>query len=71
MPGGSSTGPGGSSPRLSGGWGGASIHILGGEGWYAQSGTVIASAAGSLTFRYTPDNSFTVERFRPENELRK
>src|SRR5579884_1586498 len=49
-------------PKLSGGWAGAGIHLLAGEGWYAQTGTVIASGAGWLTFSYKPDSSYTVPR---------
>lgn len=49
-------------PKLSAGWTGAGIHMMTGEGWYGQTGTVIASGQGWLTFAYTPDNSYTVPR---------
>jgi len=45
--------------RLSAGWQGATIHIGTGQAWYAQTGTVIASGAGWLTFSYTPDGAYT------------
>ena len=48
--------------RLSGGWTGTTIHFNGGEGWYSQTGTVISSSPGSLTFRFTPDNGYTTPR---------
>lgn len=47
-------------PRLSGGWQGATIHFNPGQQWYAQTGTVIASGAGWLTFTYTPDGGYMV-----------
>ena len=34
-------------------WVGATIHIAPGQGWFAQTGTVTASAPGSLSFSYT------------------
>src|SRR5579863_9476195 len=48
--------------HLSGGWTGAGIHIMPGEGWYGQTGTVVASGPGWLTFSYTPDQSWTAPR---------
>ncbi|HLL90202.1 MAG TPA: right-handed parallel beta-helix repeat-containing protein, partial [Tepidisphaeraceae bacterium] len=33
-------------------WDGAMIHFLPGEGWFAQSGTVLSSKPGELTIRY-------------------
>ena len=44
-----------SDPSLPGGansWAGATIHIASGQGWNVQTGTVLASSAGSLTFSY-------------------
>ena len=48
--------------HLSGGWQGASIHIMPGSGWYAQTGTVTASGSGWLTFNYSHDESWTEPR---------
>jgi len=48
--------------HLSGGWTGAAIRILPGEGWYAQTGSVVASGSGWLTFTYQSDTSYTQPR---------
>ena len=47
-------------PRLSAGWQGATIHIGAGQAWYAQTGTVISSGRGWLTFTYTPDGGYMI-----------
>lgn len=39
-------------PALPGTWAGGTIHINPGKGWFAQTGRITASAAGSLTFAY-------------------
>ena len=37
-------------------WNGATIHILPGQQWVAQTGTVISSSRGQLTYRYVQMN---------------
>ncbi|HWE01678.1 MAG TPA: right-handed parallel beta-helix repeat-containing protein [Tepidisphaeraceae bacterium] len=44
--------------QSSGYWVGAVIHILPGQAWTAQTGTVTSSSPGQITFSYTPGNSY-------------
>ena len=39
-------------------WNGAIIHMEPGEQWEAQTGTVISSAPGQVTFSFTPGNEY-------------
>lgn len=48
--------------HLSGGWSGGYIQILPGSGWYAQSGSIVGSGNGWLTFNYSQDTSWTAPR---------
>ncbi len=43
-------------------WTGATIHIAPGEGWVMQTGTVISSAPGQLTYAYRQMSDFEVPR---------
>ena len=40
-------------PNLSAGWTGATIHIAPGQAWTAQTGTVVSSWQGGLTYIFT------------------
>jgi hypothetical protein len=48
--------------HLSGGWTGGYIHILPGSGWYAQTGSIVGSGNGWLTFNYSQDTQWTAPR---------
>lgn len=48
--------------HLSGGWQGATIHIMPGDGWYAQTGSVTGSGNGWLQFTYQQDHPMMVPK---------
>ena len=46
-------------PGGAGAWVGATIHFGPGQDWYMQTGTVLQSGPGTLTFAYQHDNAYT------------
>ncbi|HSZ56970.1 MAG TPA: carbohydrate-binding protein [Tepidisphaeraceae bacterium] len=48
--------------HLSGGWTGGYIQILPGSGWYNQTGSIVGSGNGWLTFDYSQDTTWTAPR---------
>ena len=48
--------------HLSGGWTGGYIQILPGSGWYNQTGSIVGSGNGWLTFDYSQDTTLDSPR---------
>jgi len=47
-------------PGAAGAWNGATIHIASGQGWVIQTGTVLGSSSGQLTFAFEHLSSYEI-----------